>query len=122
MDKDLPTTSAAGLKVNVVLGSLTTLIGKIDVPSQETTVLDKVAPVVKANTDSYKNFQVTQATSTVDAQIKVEFSEGLQLTNSGSNKYDLLVKDFKVVRDSDTTTLHVITSYSIHYTKLYEAI
>lgn len=113
LDKDLPTTSAAGLKVNVVLGSLTTLIGKIDVPSQETTVLDKVAPVVKANTDSYKNFQVTQATSTVDAQIKVEFSEGLQLTNSGSNKYDLLVKDFKVVRDSDTTTLQPGVDFEI---------
>ncbi|GIO35228.1 hypothetical protein J41TS12_00890 [Paenibacillus antibioticophila] len=111
LEDELSTTSSAGLNVDVELGALTTLIGKIDVPSQSTTVLDKVAPAAKANKGSYKNIIVTQPTASVDAQIEVQFTEGLKLDSDSS--VTLLAKDFKVVRESDNTTLQAGVEFEI---------
>ncbi|WP_339298313.1 S-layer homology domain-containing protein [Paenibacillus sp. FSL R5-0623] len=92
-------TAASGLNVKVNVNRLGTLAGSsATVAEQTTTVLDKVAPVVKPNVSGgYQNLQLS------GENIKVDFSENLQLDSDANNT--LLTKDFEVIRYSDNKTL-----------------
>lgn|GEM_PF-726923 len=101
-------TDASTLNVRVDVNKLVTLAGTTtSAPAQTTTVLDKVAPVVKPNVSGgYQNLQVVSGN-----KIKIDFSEQIKLDAIANNA--LLAKDFEVIRYFDNKTLTAGNDYEV---------